>query len=113
MRTDTPTVSEVVHEAVALTDPTGHDDAVASLLTAFEDDDRPVQGVDDIAEVLGSTASRIDPDDDSPGTRVAAAVAAFLAASPAGGDDRPGTLRVAVRTAYGDDVPEPVRDWLA
>jgi hypothetical protein len=43
---------------------------------------------------------------------VAAAVATFLATSPEGGDDRPGTLRVAVRTAYGDDVPEPVVEWL-
>src|SRR5437764_15193461 len=113
MQTDTPTVSEVVHEAVGLTDPEGHDDAIAALLVTFEDDDRPAGGVDDIEEIFGSTARGIDPDDDTPGVRVAAAVAAFLATSPEGGDDGPSTLRVAVRTAYGDDVPEPVRDWLA
>src|SRR5204863_9580307 len=99
MRTDTPTMSEVVHEAVGLTDPEGHDDAIAALLTAFEDDDRPARGVEGIAEVLGSTARGIDPEDDSPGVRVAAAVATFLATSPDGGDDRESTQR----TAYGED----------
>src|SRR5437870_2715299 len=112
MQTDTPTVSEVVHEAVGMTDPDGHDDAIASLVTAFEDDDRPARGVEDIAEVLGSTAQGMDPEGDSPGARVTAAVAAFLATAPEGGDDRQGTLRVAVRTAYGDEVPEPVAEWL-
>jgi hypothetical protein len=112
MQTDTPTMSEVVHEAVGLTDPDGHDDAIASILTAFEDDDRPAHGVDDVGELLGSTARGIDPDDESPGVRVAAAVAAFLATTPEGGDDRVATLRVAVRAAYGDDVPEPVAEWL-
>src|SRR5437762_11003473 len=112
MHTDTPTMSEVVHEAVALTDPEGHDDATAGLLTAFEDDDRPARGVEDIAEVLGSTARGVDPEGDSPGARVTAAVATFLATSPEGGDDREATLRVAVRTAYGDEVPEPVVEWL-
>jgi hypothetical protein len=112
MHTDTPTLSEVVHEAVGLTDPDGHDDAIAALLAAFEDDDRPARGVEDVAEVLGSTARGIDPEDDSPAVRVAAAVAAFLATSPEGGDDRASTLRVAVRTAYGDDVPAPVLEWL-
>src|SRR6059058_3863508 len=111
MQTDTPSMSEVVHEAVALTDPEGRDDATAGLLAAFEDDDRPARGVEDIAEVLGSTAQGIDPQDDSRGVRVAAAVATFLATSPEGGDDRQSTLRVAVRTAYGDDVPEPVVEW--
>src|SRR3954454_1055263 len=133
MQTDSPTVSEVVHEAVGLTDPDGHDDAIASMITAFEDDDRPARGVEDIAEVFGSTARGVDPEGDSPGARVTAAVATFLATSPEGGDDRgggpppaappspatppgggdarPATLRVAVRTAYGDDVPEPVLEW--
>ena len=112
MQTDTPTVSEVVHEAVGLTDPDGHDDAIASILTAFEDDDRPARGVEDIAEVMGSTARGVDPEGDSPGARVTAAVATFLATQPEGGDDRHSTLRVAVRTAYGDAVPEPVVEWL-
>jgi hypothetical protein len=112
MRTDTPTVSEVVHEAVAMTDPDGHDDAIAEMLEVFEDDDRPAQGVDDLPEVFGSTARGLDPEGDSPGARVTAAVAAFLATQPEGGDDRPATMRVAVRTAYGDDVPEPVAEWL-
>lgn len=112
MQTDSPTVSEVVHEAVGFTDPDGHDDAIASMITAFEDDDRPARGVEDIAEVLGSTARGVDPEGDSPGARVAAAVATFLATSPEGGDDRQATLRVAVRTAYGDHVPESVVEWL-
>lgn len=112
MAGDSPTVYEVVDEAVAVTDPDRRDDAIEELLLAFEDDDRPARGVEDIAEVLGSTASGVDPEGDSPGVRVAAAVAAFLATSPEGGDDRRSTLRVAVRAAYGNEVPEPVVDWL-
>ena len=112
MHTDTPTVSEVVHEAVGLTDPDGHDDAVVELLESFEDDDRPARGVEDLPEVLASTAQGVDPEADSGGVRVAAAVAAFLATQPKGGDDREATMRVAVRTAYGDHVPEPVVQWL-
>ena len=112
MHTETPTVYEVVDKAVAMTDPDGHDDAIVELLESFEDDDRPARGIEDIAEVLGSTAQGVDPEGDSPGVRVAAAVAAFLATKPEGGDDRKSTMRVAVRTAYGDDVPEPVAEWL-
>src|SRR5690348_4527564 len=112
MHTDTPTLSDVVHEADGLTDPDGHDDVNAALLAALKEDDRSALGVEDVAEVLGSTARGIAPEDDSPGVRVAAAVAAFLATSPEGGDDRASTLRVAVRTAYGDDVPAPVAEWL-
>jgi hypothetical protein len=112
MPSDSSTVYEVVQEAVAMTDPDRRDDAIEELLLAFEDDDRPARGVEDIAEVLGSTAQGVDPEGDSPGVRVAAAVAAFLATSPRGGDDRHSTLRVAVRSAYGDDVPGPVADWL-
>jgi hypothetical protein len=112
MHTDTPTVSEVVHEAIGLSDPEGHDDAIAAFLAAFEDDDRPARGVEDLAEVMGSTARGVDPEGDSPATRVTAAVATFLATSPEGGDDRKSTMRVAVRAAYGDDVPERVVEWL-
>ena len=61
---------------------------------------------------MGSTARGVDPEGDSPGARVTAAVATFLATQPEGGDDRRSTLRVAVRTAYGDAVPEPVVEWL-
>jgi len=112
MPNDAPTVYEVVHEAVAMTDPDRHDDAIEELLLAFEDDDRPARGVDDIAEILGSTANGVDPEGDSPAVRVAAAVAAFLATNPDGGDDRTATLRLAARTAYRDEVPEPVVEWL-
>jgi hypothetical protein len=112
MQTDTPTVYEVVDEAAALTDPHGHDDAIRELLLSFEDDDRPARGVEDLPDVFASTAHGVDPEGDSPAVRVTAAVAAFLATQPEGGDDREGTLREAVRTAYGEEVPEPVGDWL-
>src|SRR5256885_6534462 len=112
MHTETPTVYEVVDKAVAMTDPDGHDDAIVELLESFEDDDRPARGVEDLPEVLGSTARGVDPEGDSPGVRVAAAVAAFLATQPEGGDDPKATMRVAVRTAYGADVPEPGAEWL-
>src|SRR5262245_20181718 len=107
MKTDTPTVYEVVDRAVAMTDPDGRDDAIVELLESFEDDDRPARGVEDLPDVLASTAQGVDPEGDSGGVRVAAAVAGFLATQPEGGDDPKSTLRLAVRTAYGNEVPEP------
>ena len=107
------TVSRVVHRAVALCDPQAADEACSQLLLAFEDDERPAVGLGDtLAEELRSTVEGLDPEHDSAGAEVAAAVAAFLASDPHGGNDDQATIREAVRIAWGGSPPENVRAWL-
>jgi hypothetical protein len=106
-------VAKVVHRAVVICDPQEADDACAQLLLAYEDDDRPAVGLGDtLAEELRSTVDGLDPEHDSAGAEVAAAVAAFLASDPHGGNDDDSTIREAVRVAWGGKPPENVRDWL-
>ena len=107
------TVANVVQRAVALCDPDGSDEACSQLLLAFEDDDRPAVGLGgSLAEELRSTVDGLDPEHDSGGAEVAAAVAAFLAGDPNGGNDGAATIREAVRVAWGGDPPAEVREWL-
>ncbi len=110
----TVTVAQVVHEAVALCDPDGTDEACSQLLLAFEDDDRAAVGLGDtLAEELRTSVEGLDPEHDSAAAEVAAAVAAFLATDPAGGNDREATIREAVRIAWGETPPEHVDAWLS
>ena len=112
MRTDIQTVSEVVREAAATCDPAGHDDAVSSLVARYEDDDRPALGVDDLRGELKGMLEGLDPEGDSTAAGMTAAVATFIATSPAEAGDRETVLRHAARMWFGEDAPEPVRAWL-
>jgi hypothetical protein len=106
-------VASVVHRAVVLCDPEGTDEACTQLLLAFEDDDRPVLGLGEtLAEELRTTVEGLDPEHDSGGAEVAAAVASFLATNPHGGNDDESTIREAVRIAWGKNPPQHVDDWL-
>ena len=58
---NTPTVSEAVRDAAALVDPGDADDAITALYEIYEDDDRPVTAVEDLAGTLVATAEGIDP----------------------------------------------------
>jgi hypothetical protein len=75
----TPTLSEVVHRATEVADPSGGDDRVTELLTRFEDRDEPVSAVDDVEEQLAEAHGIIDPDRDSEALSNAVAVATYLA----------------------------------
>lgn len=109
----TVTVAQLVHQAVALCDPDGGDEACTQLLLAFEDDDRAAVGLGDtLAEELRTTVEGLDPEHDSAGADVAAAVAAYLSTKPTGGSGDEATIREAVRVAWGDSPPDHVRDWL-
>ena len=108
------TVAQVVQRAVVLCDPQGTDEASAQLLLAYEDDDRPAVGLgESLAAELRSTVDGLDPEHDSAGAEVAAAVATFLAGDPHGGSDGDATVREAARVAWGGSPPERVSDWLA
>jgi hypothetical protein len=112
----TPTVSEAVRDAAAIVDPGDADDAIKALYEIYEDDDRPVTAVEDLAGTLVATAEGIDPEGDD-GALLACAVAAAWIGMHA--HDRneehqaDHVLREGVRAAFGKQSPRQVADYLA
>jgi hypothetical protein len=107
-----PSLFEVVHRAVEVTDPSG-EFAVADLLRYVEDSDEPVTAHQDIEEELAELKGRVDPQDEEPAVMSAVAVATYLAFRRDEMDDDPGDiLRLAARAEYDGHPPDNVRAWL-
>jgi hypothetical protein len=108
-----PTLFEVVHRAVEVTDPTG-EFGVADLLTPVDDADEPVTAHREIELELAELKGRIDPQDEDPAVMMAVAVATYLAFRRDEMDDDPeDLLRLAARAEYDGQPPDHVRAWLA
>jgi hypothetical protein len=111
---DVPTLSEVVHRAVEVCDPTGTDDGAAELLERFLDRDEPVSGVPDLDTELAEAKGAVDPQDEDPVVIMTVAVATYLAYRRTELDrDREELLRLAARAEFDGHPPEPVAGWLA
>jgi hypothetical protein len=107
-----PSLYEVVHRAVEVTDPSG-EFGVADLLRYVEDSDEPVTAHQDIEEDLAEIKGRVDPQDEHPAVMTAIAVATYLAFRRDEIDDDPGDiLRLAIRAEYDGNPPDNVRSWL-
>src|SRR5215212_11472457 len=107
-----PSLFEVVHRAVEVTDPSG-ELGVADLLGPVEDSDEPVTAHEDIETDLAELKGRVDPQDEDPAVMMAIAVATYLAFRRDEIDDDPGDLlRLAARAEYDGHPPENVRAWL-
>jgi len=107
-----PTLFEVVHRAVEVTDPSGKF-GVADLLGPVEDADEPVTSHQDIENDLAELKGRVDPQDEDPAVMMAIAVATYLAYRRDEMDDDPDDiLRLAARAEYGGQPPDHVRAWL-
>jgi hypothetical protein len=78
----TPTVSAAVRDAAAIVDPGDADDAIKALYEIYEDDDRPVTAVEDLAGTLVATAEGIDPEGDDGAVLACAAAAAWIGMHP-------------------------------
>src|ERR687894_452822 len=101
-----PTLFEVVHRAVQVTDPTG-ELGVGDLLGPVEDADQPVTAVADIETELAELKGRVDPQDEDPAVMMAIAVATYLAFRRDGMDDSPeDLLRRAARAEFDGSPPE-------
>jgi hypothetical protein len=112
----TPTVSEAVRDAAAIVDPGDGDDAIMALYEIYEDDDRPVTAVEDLAGTLVATAEGIDPEGDDGAVVACAAAAVWLGMHPRDrNEDHDGdhVLREGVRMAFGKEPPRQVADYLA
>src|SRR5215210_7934011 len=107
-----PTLFEVVHRAVEVTDPSGRY-GVAELLEPVEDADEPITAHEDIEADLAELKGRVDPQDEDPAVMMAVAVATYLAFRRDELDDDPDDLlRLAVRAEFDGQPPDNVAAWL-
>jgi hypothetical protein len=107
-----PSLFEVVHRAVEVTDPSG-EFGVADLLRYVEDSDEPVTAHTEIEEELAELKGRLDPQDEDPAAMMAIAVATYLAfRRDEMTHDPADILRLAARAEYDGHPPDNVRAWL-
>lgn len=111
---DPVTLAQLVHRAAEITDPDGADDDVTELMVRFEDADWPVSGIlESIEQRMAEAAGTLDPQEDSPGLQVAAAVAVYLAHRRDQLDEEPSdVLRMAARAEFDGHPPANVANWL-
>ena len=111
---DPVTLAQLVHRAAEITDPDGADDDVTELMQRFEDADWPVSGIlESIEQRMAEAAGTLDPQEDSPGLQVAAAVAVYLAHRRDELDEDPAhVLRMAARAEFDGHPPANVANWL-
>jgi hypothetical protein len=104
----TITVSDLVRRAAAIVDAEGVDEAVTEFTLRYEDDDAPVRGVlEELEERIAWGA------DEDPSVVMAQAVTLYLAHRlDELEDDADEILRLAGRSEFDGDPPEPVREWL-
>jgi hypothetical protein len=111
-----PTVSAAVRDAAAIVDPGDADDAIKALYEIYEDDDRPVTAVEDLAGMLVATAEGIDPEGDDGAVLACAAAAAWIGMHPHDRNEdhqADHVLREGVRMAFGKGVPPQVGGYLS
>ncbi|HEX4306703.1 MAG TPA: hypothetical protein VHZ54_11730 [Solirubrobacterales bacterium] len=112
----TPTVSEAVRDAAALVDRGDSDDAITALYEIYEDDDRPVTAVEDLAGTLVATAEGIDPEGDDGALLATAAAAAWIGMHPHDRNEdheADHVLREGARMAFGKEPPAQVTEYLS
>ena len=111
---DPVTLAQLVHRAAEITDPEGADGDVTELMQRFEDADWPVSGIlDSIEQRMAEAAGTLDPQEDSPGLQVAAAVAVYLAHRRDELEEDPvHVLRMAARAEFDGNPPDHVAGWL-
>jgi hypothetical protein len=108
------TLAQLVHRAAEIADPDGADEDIVQFQQRFEDADWPVSGIlDGIEQRFAEAAGTMDPQGDSPGLQVVAAVATYLAYRRDEVDDDPtDVLRMAVRAEFNGNPPAHVANWL-
>jgi hypothetical protein len=116
MSTEPPplTLFEVVRRAVQLVDPDDNDPTAGDFERAFEDDDEPVRGVDDIEDRVGEVLSTLDPATNNGSIAMAGALTVYLAYRRDEVHVDPAKLLVlAARAEWDGAPPEAVVEWLA
>lgn len=108
------TLAQLVHRAAEITDPEGADDDVTALMLRFEDADWPVSGIlESLEQRMAEAAGALDPQEESPGLQMAAAVAVYLGHRRDEVDEQPDhVLRMAARAEFDGNPPAHVAQWL-
>jgi hypothetical protein len=111
---DPVTLAQLVNRAAEITDPDGADDDVTALMQRFEDADWPVSGIlESIEQRMAEAAGALDPQEESPGLQVAAAVTVYLAHRRDEVEEDPEhVLRMATRAEFDGKPPAHVANWL-
>jgi hypothetical protein len=109
------TLTEVVHRAVEVVDPTGSE-GLDDLLERFEDADEPLSSAqaDAAAQRIAEGVGALDPQQEDGAVQMAGAVATYLAYRRDEVEEEPGALlQLAARAEFDGKPPEPVRSWLS
>jgi hypothetical protein len=110
---DPITLSQIIHRAVEVCDPSGTDTDLADLYLRFEDTDEPVTAIEDIEQRLAEAAGALDPEAEIPSVQMATAVATYLAFRRDQLDeDGEDLLRHAARAEFNGNPPPAVANWL-
>jgi len=111
---DPVTLAQLVHRAAEITDPDGADDDVTALMQRFEDADWPVSGIlESLEQRMAEAAGALDPQEDSPGLQMAAAVTVYLGHRRDELEEAAEhVLRMAARAEFDGNPPASVANWL-
>ena len=111
---DPVTLAQLVHRAAEITDPEGADDDVVQLALRFEDADWPVSGIlESLEQRMAEAAGALDPQEESPGLQMAAAVTVYLGHRRDEVDEAADhVLRMAARAEFDGHPPAHVANWL-
>jgi hypothetical protein len=111
---DPITLAQLARRAADIVDPDDEDAAVGDLERALEDEDEPVQAIQNLEERLAIAAEGADYDIEQPVIAVATAVILYLAHRRDEVDDEPHKImRLAARAEWQGDPPDYVREWLS
>lgn len=106
-------LAEVVRRAAQIVDPDDEDAIIGDFQQAFEDDDEPVAGLDDVQERVADVLSVLDPAVNNGSLSVAGAVTVYLSyRRDEVHEDPRELLRLAARAEWNDEPPETVVEWL-
>jgi hypothetical protein len=106
-------LAEVVRRAAQIVDPDDEDAIVGDFQQAFEDDDEPVAGLDNVQDRVGEVLSRLDPAVNNGSLSVAGAITVYLSYRRDELHEDPRELiRLAARAEWKDEPPEAVAEWL-
>jgi len=106
-------LAQVVRRAAQIVDPDDEDAIIGDFQQAFEDDDEPVAGLDDVEDRVADVLSRLDPAVNNGSLSVAGAVTVYLSYRRDELHEDPRELvRLAVRAEWNNEPPAAVTDWL-
>jgi hypothetical protein len=106
-------LAEVVRRAAQIVDPDDEDAIIGDFQQAFEDDDEPVAGLDDVQDRVAEVLSQLDPAVNNGSLSVAGAVTVYLSYRRDELHEDPRELiRLAARAEWNDEPPETVVEWL-